>query len=35
MSSALKKDDPYATPDQYLVGEGVSQTKHEFLAGMI
>jgi Uma2 family endonuclease len=35
MSSALKQEDLYATPDQYLAGERVSQTKHEYLAGMI
>jgi Uma2 family endonuclease len=35
MSNALKKEDLYATPDEYLCGERVSETKHEYLAGMI
>ena len=35
MSTALRKEDIYLTPDEYLCGERVSQTKHEYLAGVV
>jgi len=35
MTTALRKEDIYATPEEYLCGERVSQTKHEYLAGVI
>ena len=35
MSPALRQKDIYATPEEYLCGERVSQTKHEYLAGVI
>lgn len=33
--TALRKEDIYLTPEEYLAGERVSQTKHEYLAGMV
>lgn len=35
MTTALRQQDLYATPEEYLCGERVSQTKHEYLAGVI
>ncbi len=35
MSPALRKDAHYATPEEYLAVERWSDTKHEYLAGMI
>ena len=35
MTAALRKESIYSTPEEYLCGERVSQTKHEYLAGMI
>lgn len=33
--TALRKEDLYLTPEEYLAGERVSQTKHEYLAGVV
>ena len=33
--TALRKDDIYLTPEEYLIGERVSATKHEYLAGVV
>src|SRR6478735_9579138 len=33
--TVLRKEDIYLTPEEYLAGERVSQTKHEYLAGMV
>ncbi len=33
--TVLRKEDVYLTPEEYLAGERVSQTKHEYLAGMV
>jgi len=33
--TALRKEDVYLTPGEYLAGERVSQTKHEYVAGMV
>ena len=35
MSAALRKADIYLTPEEYLSGEMISGTKHEYLAGII
>lgn len=35
MSDALRTDSYYLTPEEYLAGEIVSQTKHEYLAGVV
>ena len=35
MSAALRKDDIYLDPEEYLLAERVSATKHEFLAGVV
>src|SRR5688572_18512025 len=35
MSHSLRKQDLYATPEEYLSAERISETKHEYLAGVI
>ena len=35
MSAALRKEDIYVSPEEYLAGELISETKHEYLAGII
>lgn len=35
LMTALRKEDLYLTPEEYLAGERVSQTKHEYLAGVV
>ena len=35
MSAALRKDDIYLTTEEYMLGERVSATKHEYLAGAV
>ena len=35
MSAALRKDDIYLTPEEYRAGELLSETKHEYLAGVV
>jgi Uma2 family endonuclease len=32
---ALRKEDVYTTPEEYLAGERLSDTKHEYLAGVV
>ncbi|RYD85153.1 MAG: Uma2 family endonuclease [Verrucomicrobiaceae bacterium] len=33
--TALRKEDLYLTPEEYLAAERVTQTKHEYLAGVV
>ncbi len=33
--TALRKEDLYLTPEEYLAGERLTQTKHEYLAGVV
>lgn len=35
MSTALRLEDVYITPEEYLAGERISQTRHEYFAGAI
>jgi hypothetical protein len=35
MSSALRQDDFYISPEQYLAAEQLSEEKHEHVAGKI
>ena len=35
MNAALRKEDIYVSPEEYLAGELISDTKHEYLAGVI
>ena len=35
MGNALRNDDYYISPDDYLAGERVSANKHEYLAGVV
>jgi Uma2 family endonuclease len=35
MTTALRQQDIYSTPEEYLSAERVSETKHEYLAGVI
>lgn len=35
MSAGSRTDDPYVSPEQYLADEHLSETKHEYLAGIV
>src|ERR1051325_10938447 len=35
MSATLRHDDLYVTPEEYLTAERISETKHEYLAGIV